>query len=498
METQSANQWKKESGFVWAVLGSVIGFANVLSFSAQCYRNGGGAFLIPYFLAYVVLGMPMLFMEGLIGQRMRSPLVTAYGKSAGRIGKYFGWIAILSCLTIGAFYIVLTSYSLIYTYFGISGSIPADTATFFKDAFLHSTNSIGDFGAFAWNIFLVVLLIGAFVWWTLIKNISSGIEKICSFIMPLLTILIVGFAIVASFLPGAMSGVAEYVRPDFSRLNDIKLWRDVFGQLFFSLSLGLGIITGYSQYNGKNVNLKEAMTIVAIGDFVISFIAGWIVFACIGYMSHHSLVPFHSLVQSSSSFEIGFIIFPKIIQTFSPIFQPLLGGIFFFCIFIAGITGVFSIVESVVGNMEREFKQSRKKAVTIGIGLITAIGVFFCMGNGQLLVGAFEPLVFGLNMILSASTEIIVFLFMTKMIRDDVIWSTKRGKKQLYFYALKYIVPVILIAIFIGAAVSEFSVIDMSFYLRASWFIIASAATILMIRRAEKSPEALTLEASRS
>ena len=132
MQIDKSGGWKNQSGFIWAVLGSVVGFANVLSFSSQCYHNGGGAFLIPYVVAYIILGTPMLLLEGLIGQRLGLPLVSAYGSTVGKAGKFLGWIAILSCLTIGAFYIVLTSYSLIYTYFELSATIPSDTATFFQ------------------------------------------------------------------------------------------------------------------------------------------------------------------------------------------------------------------------------------------------------------------------------------------------------------------------------------------------------------------------------
>lgn len=486
METDKKKGWKSQSGFIWAVLGSVVGFANILSFSSQCYQNGGGAFLIPYFIAYLVLGIPMLFLEGLIGQKMQMPLVSAYGNSSGRIGKFFGWIAILSCLTIGSFYIVLTSYSALYTFFGAALVIPSDSAHFFQNTFLHSTQSIEDFGFFAWNIFITVLLIGGLVWWTLIRDISKGIEKICSLVMPLLTFIVILFAVITTFLPGAMIGIRHLITPDFAALSDLRLWRDVFGQLFFSLSLGLGIITGYSQYNKGKINLKKAMKWVAIGDFVISFIAGWVIFACIGYLSYAKDVPFNEIIKTNSAFEIGFIIFPKILHTFSPFLQSLMGTIFFFCIFIAGITGIFSIVESLAGNFEKEFLQSRKKAVSYSIGSICVLSLLFCMGNGQILIGALAPMVLGLNMILSALAEIIVFLFISKAVRDDIMWN-KNGKKQLYYYSLKIVVPIILLAIFIGAIIAEMEQVDTAVYLRWLWFAIASCLSYFFIQKAEES-----------
>ncbi len=483
MQIDKSGGWKNQSGFIWAVLGSVVGFANVLSFSSQCYHNGGGAFLIPYVVAYIILGTPMLLLEGLIGQRLGLPLVSAYGSTVGKTGKFLGWIAILSCLTIGAFYIVLTSYSLIYTYFELASTIPSDTATFFQKNFLKSTSDIKDFGVFGWNIFLVVLIIAFFVWWTLIRDISKGVEKVCSLVMPLLSILILFFAIVSTFLPGAIEGVIQFVRPDFSRLFELSLWRDVFGQLFFSLSLGLGIITGYAQYNGTKIELKKAMTFVAVGDFLISFIAGWVVFACVGYMSHHLGVPVIEVIKTDSAFEIGFIVFPKILQTFSPYLRPFLGCVFFFCIFVAGITGVFSIVESISGNFQREFVHSRKKAVSWALAIIAFLSFFFCMGNGQILIGTLAPMVLGMNMIVSAFFEIVCFLYLSKEFSEDVIWYKKNSKHQLYFYILKFVVPLILIGILVGAIARDFENIESSFYVRWFWLACALSFSYLFVKK---------------
>ena len=476
------NGWKSQYGFIWAVLGSVVGFANILSFSSQCYYNGGGAFLIPYFVAYMLLGIPLLILEGLVGQKFHKPLVTAY---VTPWRKYVGWIAILSCLTIGSFYIVLTSYSLIYAYFGATGAIGTDTAHFFKHQFLQATSSIGDFGGFSLGIWGVVCLIGLGVWFTLVKDVSEGIEKICSWMMPLLAILVMVFALAASFLPGAMEGIRHFLAPDFSKLTDLALWRNVFGQLFFSLSLGLGIITGYAQYNGEKIQLKKAMSFIAVGDFVISFIAGWVVFACVGYMSYLKGIPFNQILQSDSAFEIGFIVFPKILQTFTPLLQPILGLLFFFCIFIAGITGVFSIVESVAGNVQREFAFSRKTAVTIALSAILASATLFCFGNGQILIGALAPMVLGMTMIFSALFEIMVFLYFTKEIKEDAIWYVG-GRRSWMYGSLRFFIPFVLLAILVGSIIAELQTIDRAFYVRWIWFIAVSFISVGLIRSARE------------
>jgi neurotransmitter:Na+ symporter, NSS family len=96
----SDSSWKSQSGYIWSMLGSAVGFANVLSFSAQAYKNGGGAFLIPYFAALFILGIPLLLLEGLVGSKWKKPIVSAYGNVCGRRGKMLGWLAVLACSTI--------------------------------------------------------------------------------------------------------------------------------------------------------------------------------------------------------------------------------------------------------------------------------------------------------------------------------------------------------------------------------------------------------------
>jgi NSS family neurotransmitter:Na+ symporter len=136
--SKQQDSWKRESGYIWALLGSAVGFANVLAFSAQCYKNGGGAFLIPFLIAMLILGLPMLFLEGIIGKTYHLPLVSAYGKSFGSVGKFFGWLSIIACLTIGSFYTVLTAYCVVYGYYTATASIPWESANFFKVHFLQT------------------------------------------------------------------------------------------------------------------------------------------------------------------------------------------------------------------------------------------------------------------------------------------------------------------------------------------------------------------------
>lgn len=473
---QSPSTWGSQSGYVWSLIGSAVGFANVLSFSAQAYKNGGGAFLIPYFLALFVLGIPLLLLEGLIGYRWKLPLVNAYGKVANRTGRWLGWISVLACLSIGAFYIVLTGYSASYIYFSAMNLIPLDTKAFFQQEFLKTTASLSEVGTISWPIFFSLIAVSIATWFVLVRNVRDGIEKICSLFMPLLAVLVTLFAISVNFLPGGLSGWYYYLTPDFSKLLSVDLWRDIFGQLFFSLSLGLGIIVGYSRHTDQSVNIGRAMLWTALGDFTVSFISGSAIFGCLAHISYTQGIPFDQIIKTDSPFEIGFVIFPRILQFFHPVFNRVLAPLFFFCIFIAGITGVFSIVESIAGNIQYAGHLTRKKAVTLAITAMSCLGVFFCLGNAAHLLDAIVPMVVGTNMLLGGLALITAFMFINPTLRQDPLWRRKDGSWGWNGLMLRFVAPLLLAAILLFNLGSEFGEWDLAKSVRWIWF--ASVAMI--------------------
>lgn len=468
----SDTTWRSQAGFIWSLIGSAVGFANILSFSAVCYKNGGGAFLIPYCMALFILGIPLLILEGVIGNRMKSPLVAAYGSIWGRGGKTLGWLAVLACLSIGGFYIVLTSYSVAYTYFSAVNAIPEDSKGFFVNSFLKTTSGIQDFGEISIPIFISTVAVAIVTWFVLVRNVRDGIERICSIFMPLLVLIMTVFAIIVNFLPGGIEGWFYYLKPDFTKLSDPSLWRDIFGQLFFSLSLGLGIIVGYSRHTGKGINVPKAMMCVALGDFAVSFISGAAIFGCLAHISYAEQIPFESILTTDSTFEIGFIVFPQIFKFFGPVLGQLIGVIFFFCIFIAGITGVFSIIESIAGNVEVEFKTSRKRAVSATILSVTFVAILFCMGNASHLIDALVPMVMGTNMLIGGLALIIAFQYAGQKIKNDLVWMAGKSIHP-YGFCLRYIAPVLLGIILIGNISQEFQSFDVGKGVRWTWFILA-------------------------
>lgn len=482
--SQESSTWRSQSGYVWSLIGSAVGFANLLSFSAQVYKNGGGAFLIPYMMALLALGVPMLILEGLIGKKWKMPLVGAYGQRWGKIGKTLGWLSVFACLTIGSFYIVLTGYSAAYTYFAATNQIPEDTKTFFIEQFLQTTSSISEFGQLSIPIFLATLAVATIAWFVLIRQVKDGIERICSSFMPIMAVIMLVFAITVCFLPGGMDGWIYYLKPDFSKLLDAGLWRDVFGQLFFSLSLGLGIVVGYSRYTKQETDIPQAMFWVAIGDFTVSFISGFAIFGCLAHISYTQQIPFDAILNTDSTFEIGFILFPEILKHFGPVLSPIIGTIFFFCVFIAGITGVFSIIESISGNVEVEYKMSRFKSVSIVIAVMASIATLFCMGNASYLIDALAPMTLGTNMLIGGLALVLVFVH-SRSQTQDLLWQPEEERTWIVF-CLKTIAPAVLTVILAANLWQEGQSFDMAKMIRWSWLALALSFSYLIVRSTDR------------
>ena len=234
------------------------------------------------------------------------------------------------------------------------------------------------------------------------------------------------------------------------------------------------------------MNIPRAMLWVAMGDLIISLLAGLAIFACIGFMSHVQGVPFTSVV-TSSVFGLGFVVFPKILQQFHPFVSMFVGPLFFFSLFIAGITGVFSIFESIAGNFEVEFNLTRSRAITITTGLVFFCSLIFCFGNATHIMDALEPMIGGFNMLISGFAQILVFMYLSSTIMGHSAWFTANKKRTFGYYSLKFVVPFILLAIFVSSTYAEIkSGFGAPEIVRWGWLAAALVGAYLLSGHSEK------------
>jgi neurotransmitter:Na+ symporter, NSS family len=479
----SPEKWRSNIGYIWAMIGSAVGFGPILSFSARCYFNGGGAFLIPLAIAVMVLGFPLLVLEGVIGQEFQLPLVSAYGRIAGKWGKFFGWLAVLGVLSIGSYYCVITAWTMAYIFYASADMIPTDTATFFTQYFLKDSGALTTIGTISMPIVISIIMVSLCTWFVMVQNIKKGVEKFCSIFLPILFVLLIGLLVFIGSLPGAWNGFAYFLTPEFSQLRNPEIWLAAFGHVFFSLSIALAIIVGYSRYTDKSVNIAHSMLWVVIAEICTSIIAGLVIFGGIGHMAYIQGIPFAHVI-SSSLFGLGFIVFPKVIVMFPYLVRVVVGAVFFFCVFIAGITGLFSIVEAVAGNCEVEFSWNRRKAISIITALIFCMALLYSGGNGTSIIDALDVMVSGFNVVFAGLVEIIVFMYFSSQVISHPAWFSHPHKRAWRYYALKYIAPIVLLIILGSSLVAEFRAdFTLVQYIRWGWLIIAAISAMICARK---------------
>ncbi len=222
----------------------------------------------------------------------------------------------------------------------------------------------------------------------------------------------------------------------------------------------------------------RAMFFVALGDFTVSFIAGAAIFGCLAHISFIQGIPFDKILTTDSTFEIGFILFPKLLKAFGPFASQWLGTTFFFSVFIAGITGVFSIVESIAGNVEVEFRLTRQKAVAVSLFVLMGLSLFFCMGNASHLIDALAPMVLGINMLIGGLGLLYAFAYRKEFSLED----------NFYTLCLKALAPFVLGTILIGNIWNEATHLDLMGGIRWGWMLIAILSSLYLARLKTKQP----------
>lgn len=445
-----------------AVAGSAIGLGNFLRFPGQAASNGGGAFMIPYFISLFLLGIPLMWIEWTIGRygggfgHSTAPGIFHTLWEKNRFIKYFGLIGIFGPLVIFIYYIYIESWTLAYSFFSVSGRLSNLTGqgemTAFLSAFQGLTKnehfqSIGT----AYTFFLIAFGINMFV---LYHGIKKGIERFCKFAMPVLLVFAV-FMLVRVFMLGApdpsrpswnvINGLGFLWNPDFSALLDAKVWLAAAGQIFFTLSVGIGVILTYASYLSKNDDVAlSGLSAVFTNEFVEVILGASIIIPA-------ALIFFGPIgtkgIAEGGIFNLGFVTMPLIVNKLNYSFA--FGFLWFFLLFLAGVTSSISLAQPAIAFLEDEFNLSRRKALSIFIIVsftLCHLAILF-LKNGVVDELDFWGGTFCL--VLFATIETILFAWVFGM---DKAWEEiHRGADitipRFYKFIIKYITPAFLFCI---------------------------------------------------
>ncbi|KLO21996.1 SNF family Na+-dependent transporter [Marinitoga sp. 1197] len=440
-------KWGSRWAFVLAAIGSAAGLGNAWRFPYMAYSNGGGAFYIPYFVALFLAGIPILMAEFGIGQGLQSSAPKALGK-INKSAEAIGWWAVITGAIITFYYNVIMAWIFNYLYFSLGTAWKDDPKGFFFGDFLKLTDGPGQLGGLRWPIVIGLLISWLWIYLILRKGTES-VGKTVMWTVPLPVILLLLLGIRGVTLPGAATGLNFLFEPNFSKLGDPRVWANAFGQIFFSLSVAFGIMIAYGSYNDKKNDVANNAIITALGNSATSFLAGIAVFSVLGYMAQQMSVPVDKVV--SGGVGLAFVVYPQAISLIpgGVIVQSIIGLAFFIMLLTLGIDSAFSLVEAIEAAAGDKFKVN-KKSFLIGFSILGFIfGLLFATQGGLYwldiidhFMGTYALLVVGI-----LESIIIGWVLGAENLREYInsVSEIKIGKW--FDISLKYIIPIVLIAI---------------------------------------------------
>lgn len=393
--------------FILTAIGSAVGLGNIWRFPYTTYENGGGAFIIPYLVALLTAGIPLLFLDYAIGHKYRggAPL------SFRRLGKHFeifGWWQVLVNVIIGIYYAVVLGWAASYTYFSINGAWGDKPIDFF----LHNFLKMGDITQGVSFEFVSIVVGPLIAVWIvsigiLALGVQKGISKCSNILMPLLVIMFASLVISALFLPGASKGLDALFTPNWSKLSDPSVWIAAYGQIFFSLSICFGIMITYSSYLKKESDLTGTGLVVAFANSSFEVLAGIGVFAALGFIATANDQAVNEVAKGGIG--LAFFAFPTIINH-AP-FGSVLGILFFGSLTFAALTSFVSVIEVIIAAVQDKLQLSRvATTLVVGIPMMIVSTLLFGTTTGLPILDVLDKFVnyFGIVAVAFCSLVVIV------------------------------------------------------------------------------------------
>ncbi len=440
-------RWNSRSIFILAAVGSAVGLGNAWRFPAQVFDNGGGAFLIPYFVALITGGIPLLILEHSIGKRFQAGAPTALRK-LNKHSEWLGWWALTTSFVIVSYYAVVMSWVINYLWHSLTTAWKDSPGDFFIGDVLKLTSGPGNLGGFSWPIIIGLVLAWISIYYS-IRNGVKSVSKIVKWTVPLPVILLVILAVRGLTLNGGIEGINYYLKPDFSVLKDYKVWASAYGQIFFSLSILFGIMIAYASYLKKGFDITSNALVIAFSDVAISFLAGFAVFSTLGYLSNITQTPIAELRYSGVM--LAFITYPQAIASLpgGQAVAVIFGLMFFITLFTLGIDSAFSIVEGIVAGLVDKFGWDKKKTV-LAVSLTGfAGGLIFSTKAGLYWLDITDYWTNNFNLITIGVVQCIIvgWIFGAKKMRDYINKDSNIRLGAWWDLMIRFVMPLVLLYI---------------------------------------------------
>jgi len=437
--------WDSRFLFIMAAVGSAVGLGNVWRFPFVCYDNGGGAFLIPFFVAIFTAGIPLLILEFSVGHWSKTSPPEAF-KKINKKYEWFGWLTVLMPFIVATYYVVVMAWCFSYMIYSVDLRWGSSAGSFFT-TFLGDTGTPLQIGGISLPILLGLIAVWFIIFFILYKGVKR-IGKVVALTVPIPTILLIILTIRGLTLPGAMEGIAYYLTPNFSKLGDVNVWLAAYAQVFFSFGLAQGIMITYASFLKKKSDLTNNAFIIAFADAGTSFLAGFTVFSVIGYLTVSQGIGIDQMAIKGPG--LIFVTYPTAISLL-PFAAAIFGIMFFIALLTFGIDSAFSMIEPIADGVNTKWKISKTKATAILCTLGFFISLIFSTGGGSHLLEIVDHFIsnFGLVAIGLLECLILGWLYSIYKLRAHANETSEIILGTWWEYSIKYIVPGILMILLV-------------------------------------------------
>jgi NSS family neurotransmitter:Na+ symporter len=445
MQTDRAN-FGSRLGIILATAGSAVGLGNVWRFPTMAGENGGAAFILVYIFCVVVLGIPCMLNEFIIGRRAQANTARAYAKlGGGTPWRFIGYFGVFTGFLIAGYYCVVSGWCLQYVFASVGGGLDGDPESV--------ANYFDSFSKNPWKPVACLIIFMLITHFVIVRGVEKGIEKASKMMMPLLFILLVVIAVASCLLPNAGKGISFLFSPDFSKV-DSNVLLGALGQAFYSLSLGMGCLCTYASYFSRDTHLtKSAVQIVSI-DTLIAILAGLMIFPAV----------FSVGGKTDAGASLVFITLPNVFnQAFSaaPLIGHIIALLFYLLLSVAALTSLISLHEVSTAFFHEELKISRRSGATIVTVLCSVIGVFCALSFYNADISLFGKSLFDLFDFTTGQIFLPVGGFLTclflgwyvprNIVREEFTnGGSLRGRFfSIYLFCVRFVSPTCILLIFL-------------------------------------------------
>ena len=453
METNRSS-FTGKIGFILAAAGSAVGLGNIWRFPYLAAKYGGGIFLLVYLILAITFGFTLMCAVIAIGRKSGQSAINAFGVLNKKY-KFIGLLASIMPMLILPYYCVIGGWVTKYFTVFAGGNVGAAAQPDFFGNYIGQTGE-----PIAW--FLLYIGLTSLI---VLFGVEKGIEKVSKIMMPVLIILTLAIAIYTMFMPGAMDGVLYYVVPDFSNFS-IKTVLAAMGQLFYSMSLAMGIMITYGSYMKKEVSIESSVRSIELFDTGIAFLAGMMVIPAVFACGD----PTQDLAKAGPT--LMFVVLPRVFNSLGTITGSIVGAAFFILVFFAALSSSISLMETVVSIFRDKFGWSRKFTCLFVFILSVILGLPSCLGfsaldfiqlNGMSILDMFD---FGTNSILMPIVALLTcyfigFVMKPKALSDEISLTGKFKSQRMFEVIIKYIAPVCILLILISSILDGLGIVKL-------------------------------------